>query len=819
MDQEIKLLRKQAIENDFKRMNSMQLAAVTKVRGPVLILAGAGSGKTTVLVNRISNMCKYGDAYLSEDISGVTDADIAAAKAYISNPVGEVPGCLRVNPVKPWQILAITFTNKAAGELKERISAMLGPDAEDIWAGTFHSTCAKMLRRYGDRLGYSSHFTIYDTDDQKRLMKEIYKQLRLDDKSIPIKTTLSQISHAKDSLVMPEDFQTGGDYLRTAVAKAYDLYQKQLKAADAMDFDDLLVNAVKLLSENSEVLDYYSNKFRYIMVDEYQDTNHAQYVFVKLLAEKHRNICVVGDDDQSIYRFRGATIENILSFETQYTEAQVIRLEQNYRSTQNILDAANAVIAGNTERKGKNLWTENVRGDKITLYTAPDEQGEARYIADRILSNVEDGDAFSDHAVLYRTNSQSATLENVFVRSGISYRIIGGHRFFERKEIRDVIAYLNVISNPDDSVRLRRIINEPKRGIGDTTVAAVAEIAEGLSTSMFEVIRNADDYPALSRAASKLKAFAAVIDELRELSEDEDITLHQLLELTLDKTGYMASLLTQGEEGANRAENVNELSSGIMQYESESEEPTLQGYLEEVALISDIDSYESDDNKVVLMTLHSAKGLEFNNVFIAGMEEGIFPGNQSIYGGPEEIEEERRLAYVGITRAKKKLTLTNTYTRMLYGTTSRNRPSRFLSEIPEELLIAEGNTNPFSDSFGEGFSGASGGYRRGGSFGYSGGRSASSDYSGGRTAAAGYSSGGAFGRPASQRKAASVHSAQSKVENKTYTVGMRVRHKTFGEGKILKCTPMGNDTFMEIAFDSAGLKKLMAGFAKLEILE
>lgn len=792
---DIKELRRQAVKRDFARMNPMQMAAVTKINGPVLILAGAGSGKTTVLVNRIANMCRYGDAYHSDFVPQVSEAQTALAEKFAQNPVGEVPRCLTVSPVSPWQILAITFTNKAAGELKERIEAKLGEAARDIWAGTFHSTCAKILRRYGDRLGYTSHFTIYDTDDQKRLMKEVYKQLGLDDKNLPIKTTLSHISRAKDSLIMPSDYNTGGDFLKSQIAKAYSLYQQMLKSADAMDFDDLLVNTVLLLQQEQSVLDYYSDKFKYIMVDEYQDTNHAQYVFVKLLSSRHRNICVVGDDDQSIYRFRGATIENILSFEQQYKDATVIRLEQNYRSTKTILSAANAVIDANTARKGKSLWTENAQGEKITVYTANDEQSEARYIADRIVENVRQGAAFSDHAVLYRTNAQSAALENVFARSGISYRIIGGFRFFERKEIRDVIAYLQVISNPSDSVRLRRIINEPKRGIGDTTISTAAQIADGLGISLFEVISHADEYPALSRAGAKLKAFTEMIESLRDASEK--LELHQLLEMTLDKSGYLAALVAQGAQASDRIDNVNELSSGMMQYADETDEPSLQGYLEEVALVSDMDSYESDDNKVVLMTLHSAKGLEFNNVFIAGMEEGIFPGNQSIYAGPDEIEEERRLAYVGITRAKKNLTLTKTHSRMLYGMTNRNRPSRFLGEIPDELIKEEG-TSPFSAN--QYFGGAGG---------YSSGRT--------NTYQASFSDFSSATKPV---KRASAFSATPATERSTaeYSAGMRVRHNAFGEGRIVKCTKMGNDTLLEISFDKVGTKKLMAGFAKLTVV-
>ena len=815
-------LRKQAIDKDFARMNPMQMQAVTRINGPVLILAGAGSGKTTVLVNRIANMVKYGDAYLSEEVGTPSAAALDEAEAYLTSLEGTPPEVLRVSPVRPWNILAITFTNKAAGELCERIEKRLGPPARDIWAGTFHSTCAKMLRRYGDRLGYTSHFTIYDTDDQKRVMKEVYKQLGLDDKTLPIKTVLSGISRAKDQLISPTELGgANGDFLNKQVSRAYALYQKLLQEADAMDFDDLLWNAVRLLRENADILDYYSDKFRYIMVDEYQDTNHAQYVFVKLLAGKYRNICVVGDDDQSIYRFRGATIENILNFEKEYREAVVIRLEQNYRSTGNILNAANEVIKGNTARKGKTLWTENGEGEKILLYTAPDEQSEARFIADTILENLRQGGKFSDHAILYRTNAQSNALENVFARSGISYKVIGGTRFYDRKEIRDVMAYLQVVNNPADAVRLRRIINEPKRGIGDTTVAALGEIAENLGITMLEAAAHAEDYPALSRSAAKLQAFAAMVEDIRTFAETA--SLHEVLEYTLDKSGYMAALQAavggKDEKAADRIDNVSELSSNVLLYEEENEEPTLSGFLEEVALISDIDAMENEADYCVMMTLHSAKGLEFDNVFITGMEEGIFPGNQSIYGGPEEIEEERRLAYVGITRAKKRLVLTNTVARMLYGSTTRNRPSRFLSEIPEGLLERRGTA--FVQDYASGRAGQEmPAFRRGGGgFSDFGGRASSGagrDRSAGR---AGFAA--SAGAPAhrSHRGGAALSNAGGATASAAPPVGARVRHKAFGEGTVEKTTPMGSDTLLEIRFDTVGVKKLMSNFAKLDIVE
>lgn len=801
-------LRKNIIKKEFSRMNEMQFEAVTTTDGPLLILAGAGSGKTTVIVNRIANLCKYGSAYASQTAPGITEADINEAKAYLDDMSGIMPRRLAVYPVRPWEILAITFTNKAAGELKERIEKMLGAEgARDIWAGTFHSVCAKFLRRYGDRLGYTSHFTIYDTDDQRRLMKEVQKQLKIDDKVLPHRAILSAVSHAKDSLIQPAEFakSAGADFRMKQISDAYTYYQRLLKEADAMDFDDLMINAVLLLEQNEDVLDYYQNKFTHIMVDEYQDTNHAQYMLVKLLADRHCNICVVGDDDQSIYRFRGATIENILSFEKQYKNAKVIRLEQNYRSTGNILDAANAVIDHNSARKGKNLWTENDTGEKIKVYTARDEQGEARYVADLILDNVRAGKKYSDHAILYRMNAQSNALENVFVRSGIPYRVIGGFRFYERKEIKDVISYLNVINNPSDSVRLRRIINEPKRGIGQTTVDNAAAIADGLGISLFEVFKTAEQYPGLTRAAKKLSEFTIIMDNL--IAAAAELSIHELLELTLDKTGYLLSLQAQGEEAKDRVDNVNELSSSILQYEQENDEPSLSGFLEEVALVSDMDSYEPSSDTVVMMTLHSAKGLEFDTVFIVGMEEGIFPGNQSIYGGPEEIEEERRLAYVGITRARSSLNITNANTRMLYGTTGRNRPSRFLNEVPADYTETE---SAQISTFGGGHSGAQ----------------TAAGYS--KAAAAGgsksaYSSKGDLGfarTTASERSALVSDSASaSKPTAGQYSVGDRVSHKVFGVGEILKITPMGNDSLLEIVFDKAGSKKIMANFTKLEKLD
>ena len=778
-------LRRKVIKKYFGRMNDRQFEAVTTVDGPLLVLAGAGSGKTTVLVNRILNLIKFGNAYNSDYIPSTLDFDIITAENYLNGVTDDIPeGVFSVSAAKPWQILAITFTNKAAGELKERIAARLGDDANDIWAGTFHSVCGKILRRYADYLGYSSHFTIYDTDDQRRLMKEIMKQHNVDEKFVPYKSALAAISNAKDKLISPEEFMSsvaGGDFRQKIIAELYTLYQKALKKADAMDFDDMIVNTVELLDKNSDILEYYTNKFRYVMVDEYQDTNHAQYVLVSLLASGRNNICVVGDDDQSIYRFRGATIENILNFEDEYRGAKTIRLEQNYRSTSNILNAANTVIANNKGRKGKTLWTDNGDGSKITVFTAEDEREEARYVADSILDNVHNGAMFSDHAILYRMNAQSNALENVFARSGISYKVIGGTRFYDRKEIKDVLAYLQLINNNNDDLRLRRIINEPKRGIGDTTVNRAAEIATQLGVSIFEILCHVDEYAALSRAGARINEFCDIINTLT--NKAEELSLSELFDLMLELTGYSIALANEGEEGRDRLDNVKEFASTIAQYELDTPDPSLSDFLEQIALVSDIDSMNESDDKVVLMTVHSAKGLEFNNVYLIGMEEGIFPGNQSIYSGPEEIEEERRLAYVAITRAKKNLTVTNAFMRMMFGMTNRNMPSRFVKEIPDELCEISGLAS--------------------------------------KTIKTSVSTGFTTTKPRSSAFTSTFTTTakpNASSSGNVYSVGQQVSHKTFGVGTILSVTPMANDHILEIAFERVGTKKIMANYSKLTVL-
>lgn len=723
-------------------LNEMQQKAVNTTEGPLLILAGAGSGKTTVLVNRVQHIIESGLAL-------------------------------------PWQVLAITFTNKAAGELRERLVKAIGDEANSIWAYTFHSCCARILRRYGEYLGFTNHFTIYDTDDQKRVMKQCQKQLGIEDKFLNHKSILGEISRAKDSLIDPDEYKasTINDFRKAKIAQCYELYQSELKKSDAMDFDDIIYYTVKLLRENDEVRELYQNQFKYVMVDEYQDTNHAQYVLTSLLADKYKNICVVGDDDQSIYRFRGATIENILSFEQHYKGAVVIRLEENYRSTQNILDAANAVIANNKNRKGKTLFTRSGEGAKIVFNTAVNESDESAFIIDEILKNVKDGRKLSDHAILYRMNAQSRNLEIMLTKSGISHRIIGGHRFFDRKEIKDIISYMAVINNPADNVRLQRIINVPKRQIGDTMFGNVMEIAAGLGLSAFEVCQRADEFQKTSRSASKLMGFTDMIAHFQKCLEDK-MPLPDLLQEVLETTKYMDYLNEDPETFEDRANNIKELSSMFIKYQEESEEPDLSAFLEDVALISDIDSYNADEDSVVLMTLHSAKGLEFPVVFIPGMEEGIFPGAQCMFS-EEELEEERRLAYVGITRAKEKLYLVNAQQRMLYGTTNRNMASRFLREIP--ITVTEDvSTKTYKVP-----------------------TASSSKITHTASSSIGARKFGQAGNSAAKPTA-------------DYKVGDTVLHKSFGTGTILSLQPMGGDILMEIAFDKAGTKKMMANFARLE---
>lgn len=789
---EILALRRAVLEKDFARMNDRQKQAVFTVNGPLLILAGAGSGKTTVLINRIANILRYGDAYNSTYLRDDLDEnDIAACKAYIENGTPlttESQEHLSVSACAPWRIMAITFTNKAAGELKDRLCAMLGETANDIWASTFHSTCARILRRDGERIGYSSHFTVYDTDDQRRLMKSILKELDISEKNITPKSILNEISRAKDSLISPAEYAltVGDDFRLKIISRAYTTYQKRLEDADAMDFDDLINKVVELFKKCPDVLEYYQNRFRYLMVDEYQDTNHAQYTFVRMLAEKSGNLCVVGDDDQSIYKFRGATIENILSFENTFQNATVIRLEQNYRSTQNILDAANAVIEHNTERKGKTLWTQNGTGAMIHLHTAENETDEAERITKIILDGVAAGRKFSDYAVLYRMNSQSLTFERNFAKSGVPHRIIGGTRFYERREIREMIAYLSVINNPSDEMRLRRIINTPKRSIGDRSVEVAAQIGQQTGETLFEVVSHAKDYPALSRAANKMTLFAAQMQGLIELNNDEKVTLGELYDELVERIDYLNFLKTDDPESAeDRAANVQELASNLRRFEEENPEGTLSDFLEEVSLITDIDNYDNNADSVVLMTVHSAKGLEFPVVFLPGMEENIFPGMASVYV-PSEVEEERRLAYVAITRAKEELYIFHAESRMIFGMTNRNHVSRFVEEIPETLVE----------------------------------HTRSRDYSARPVSMPSFGGAKPFGEAPKTKSVAEAGGFMPKPRVKpapagTYRVGDTVLHKAFGTGLIVSATPMANDTLLEVAFDKVGTKKLFANFARL----
>ncbi len=811
-DSKLLSLRRQIIEKDFMRMNSMQFRAVTTVKGPLLILAGAGSGKTTVLVNRIINLIKYGNAYNSDriNIGFSTDAEDKLMQ-YLdgdSSVYGEISSILAVDAPEPWQILAITFTNKAANELKDRLVNALGEAGNEIWASTFHSACVRMLRRYGDRIGYSSHFTIYDTDDSKRLIKECQRQLNIDDKYLPVKSIQNEISRAKDSLVSSEDYSenVGSDMRKADIGKVYIKYQQLLREADAMDFDDIICNTVYLLKSDREVLEYYRNRFRYIMVDEYQDTNHAQYVLVSLLAGGHNNLCVVGDDDQSIYSFRGATIENILSFEEQFSDAVVIRLEENYRSTQTILDAANAVIKNNRERKGKNLWTSNGMGDKITLKACNDDVNEGDFVAGTIMDIAEKSASFSDFAVLYRMNAQSNIIERALVKSGIPYRIIGGHRFYDRKEIKDALAYLAVVSNPNDNIRLRRIVNEPKRGIGETTMNNLFEISSRLGESVFHLMESADEYAALSRSSAKLKLFSKMIRTFALLRESN--TIADLFRIIMNESGYIESLAND-EKRDERIENLNELYSTIARYEEENgENATLEGFLEEVALLSDIDSFDNELEVVTLMTMHAAKGLEFPYVFIVGFENGVFPSMQSI-SEPSLMEEERRLAYVGITRAKMKLYITRAMSRMQFGKTSMNPPSKFISEIPLDLIDdisapSWQNSRFQSRSASAGYQSGYSGYRNS----YSDDYYTADDYS--PSAGASYS--GFRSYVQESKKTAPV----SPTSSECLRTGDTVMHKKFGKGLVVSVQPLGNDMLLEVAFDNVGTKKLMAGMARLE---
>ncbi|WP_455529654.1 ATP-dependent helicase [Ruminococcus sp.] len=773
-----------ALKRYFSRMNDMQQEAVFTVNGPVLVLAGAGSGKTTVIVNRIANMINFGNAYFDTEREGSKE-DIAFLKDYADGKTDDfdtLRDTVAVDPVRPWNILAITFTNKAAGELKERLAAMLGEEAMHINASTFHSACVRILRSEIEALGYGRDFTIYDSDDSQRMIKNVMAELDVSEKQLAPKAVLSEISIAKDRMITPAELRAdaGQDYRKKMVAKLYALYQERMKAANALDFDDILVLAVELFEQFPEVLEKYRSRFRYIMVDEYQDTNHVQFRLVSLLSGGHKNLCVVGDDDQSIYRFRGANIENILGFEEQFEGAKVVRLEQNYRSTQTILDAANSVISHNNGRKPKTLWTSGEKGDKVYWYKAVDETDEAQFVADTILERYKETGRYSDSAVLYRMNAQSNSIERMLVKCGIPYRVYGGMRFYDRKEIKDVTSYLSFINNHNDMLRFRRIINEPKRGIGDSTLAVIEDISRDLKISPFEVLKNCDEYAPLSKKTSALKSAYQMFEMLTEKSEE--LPLDEFLDLLLDKTGYLDSLKAL-ENADVKIENVQELRTSIVQYMEQAEEPTLGGFLEEVALYTEADRDDGSDDKVTLMTVHSAKGLEYENIFVTGMDDGIFPSSRS-FDSEDDMEEERRLAYVAITRAKKRLYLTNARQRMLFGQTQHNVTSRFMREIGSELVEKHDNAAAMKQQM------------------------ESSDKSVTEVHSA----------TLQQQLARSKKSTGAPKEAVEYTAGEKVSHSIFGEGVIVSVKPMANDSMLEIAFDKVGTKKIMANYAKLKKL-
>lgn len=729
----------------LKNLNPQQKEAVLHTEGPLLVLAGAGSGKTRVLTHRI--------AYLIEE-----------------------------KGVAPWNILSITFTNKAAREMKNRIEQLIGTRALDIWNGTFHACCVRILRKEIERLGFSRNFVIYDTSDQETVMKDCLNQLNYNDKMFPPKQVLAQIGRAKDELIDPESFSNlaGSDFRQSKIANLYTLYQKKLKSNNALDFDDIIMHTLKIFSGNPEVLNWYQDKFRYILVDEYQDTNTAQYMLVSMLAEKHRNVCVVGDDDQSIYGWRGANMRNILDFEKDFEGCRVIKLEQNYRSTGKILDAANQVIKNNNGRKQKTLWTENDTGNRVKVYQALDEREEAWFTASTILEETKRGKAkYGDFAVLYRINAQSRVFEDAFMKMAVPYRIIGGHRFYDRKEIKDIIAYLRAIQNPHDDISLKRIINVPKRGIGKTTLDKVEALAISRGVSIYSILLDVGEFPEISRASEKIKNFTDQLAAFRTMSSYTELS--DFIKTVIDQCGIIKELeLEDTVEAKTRVENIRELQSVALEFiqNNEEENPTLEDFLAHVSLVADVDSMEEEPDRVVLMTMHSAKGLEFPVVFLAGMEEGLFPSFRSI-GEESEMEEERRLCYVGITRAMKQLYLTHAKSRTLFGNTTYNRASRFIEEIPDDLLDYS-NEKPerkqdinLKNSVG-------------------------------------------IISPDTWKQRTAVFSKASEVDQDNLEVGLRVVHKKFGAGTITSKVPNEGDFMLEIKFDDYGMKRLMASFAKLK---
>ena len=806
--------RHDAIATEYSNLNPCQRQGVLATEGPLLLLAGAGSGKTTVLIHRVANLLRFGRGSDTDEVPiPISEDEVQFLEQYAAAPDAAQRPLMEylcaVEPARPWEVLAITFTNKAANELKERLGRMLGEEvAADVWASTFHSACVRILRRDIDRLGFDRSFTIYDSDDSKRVIKDIIKELELEEKSFPPREVQSIISRAKNDMQTPEDFAEQGkainDWRKIRMGKVYSLYNKKLRDANALDFDDLLWHTVRLLETAGDVREYYQRKFRYILIDEYQDTNALQYRLAALLTNQAKNICVVGDDDQSIYRFRGADITNILSFERQFKGARVIRLEQNYRSTQNILDAANAVIRHNQGRKGKTLWTENGRGELVTVKTTYNESDEANFVLGQIMMYYRRGGNWGDCAVLYRTNAQSNAMEYACKRNGVPYKIYGGLKFFDRAEVKDMLAYLCVINNPTDDLRLRRIINVPARKIGAATVDKAQLIAARYGLTLYDVLCRAEEFPELKSSAAKLKPFTDMIEEMRRRLPD--CPLPEFYDYVCERSGYAPALREKDDvESRGRLENVQELKSSILTYleNAEGTEPSLSGFLDEIALYTDLDSRADGDNCVTMMTMHAAKGLEFPQVFVVGMEEGLFPGNRAM-GDGAEMEEERRLCYVAMTRAREKLTLTNARQRTLYGRTTPCMPSRFLNEIPEENMEWLSKPQPRSESWEE----------------------RDSDY-GDR----GYGSYGGYGqrttgsvvtrREPAEPKAGALRSAAgaSKAAPKAAAprmqiqAGETVEHDAFGRGLVLSVRAMGGDALVEVAFDSVGTKKLMLKMA------
>ncbi len=845
-------LRKKILEQEFGRLNSKQKEAVFNINGPLLILAGAGSGKTSVLTNRIAYMIKYGNSYHSEYVpEDLTEQDLELMREFLSQDTAgktrvlthRIAYLIEHQGVYPSNILAITFTNKAAREMKERIAGLIGDLSNDMWVGTFHSICIRILRRDIEKLGYDRSFVIYDTQDQQVVIKECLKELNLNEKNFPPKSVLETIGKQKDELIDAEHYekQYASDFRMGKIAKVYKLYEKKLKANNALDFDDIIMNTIKLFDKYPEVLEYYQRRFRYILVDEYQDTNTAQYMLVRKLSEAHENLCVVGDDDQSIYGWRGANIRNILDFEKDFKKCCTIKLEQNYRSTQNILDAANHVIGNNTGRKCKSLWTDNKGGSKIVICENDNEHEEALYTAREIQRLISDEDRkYKDFAVLYRINAQSRVLEEMFMREGIPYKIVGGQKFYDRKEIKDIIAYMRLVQNPGDNVSLKRVINVPKRGIGDATVENAEVLAYQGGISLFTVISNTEEFPSLKRASQKLENFSLMINKFRTMKQN--MTISQLLDIVVEDSGILREYeLENTVEAQSRIENIKELKSVAMEFEKQSEDNSLEEFLAHISLVSDIDSLQEDQDYVVLMTMHSAKGLEFPVVFIPGLEEGVFPGYRAITEGPEQLEEERRLCYVGITRAREKLYMSNARFRTLFGNSSYNRPSRFLAEIPEELVEypfkASGSFSRAKETQSWGKSSAQNSGAQS-TFGTSKSFSATTSSTpagsgslkdllnsnlvtrGFGGSSAGTSAKSSASQPINSFGRSAPVKSSSGASNTLgdFSVGDKVEHKKFGKGTISKATADSGDQVLEIQFEGAGMKRLMASMANLKRL-